>query len=479
MNDVMWWMVAAIVGELVLLLLVFLGISWFRNRAARKRDLKAMAILATRIRKSKSARAATLKGFVTEKLDLAEDRQRSLVAALSRAELVLLQEFLATYRDRDATSAAKFDHAVYAALANYQQLSARVETTKDGSVSSTEVAGVDTAELAALRKENQRLADELTITMETMSRMLNEYSTMFSGGQPVAVPPIAATPSATSARADKVVQEQPPAVAEDAEAVEVVVVTDDEEGLPEVVTGQQDVEVHQLPPEDKPALVAKDADHGRATHDDLRVVDKVLGEAGAEAASKILESEQPAPKTPVPTDMVDDSDDSFAQTVKGALDDPNHQVSAIAEGVASVDADAIPKKNEATPGKTAYDAAARSDDSMLSDSDLRDDVDSSCDGVEINKGGDIDAVSALLVVGEPALVTPEGAEVSGADNKHEGLFGTTEESLFDVEDTAQGSALSDQDRPAEVAAELDDLHDPDGLFPDEFSEGPTKDKQQA
>jgi hypothetical protein len=74
-----------------------------------------------------------------------------------------------------------------AALAPYYELEG------GGIVVAQEQADEDTSELENLRAENQRLSDELSVTMETMSRMLNEYSTMFTGGSLGQPAPIAAS----------------------------------------------------------------------------------------------------------------------------------------------------------------------------------------------------------------------------------------------------------------------------------------------
>ena len=65
-----------------------------------------------------------------------------------------------------------------AALGPYQQLEAYAEPLQG------EHRAIDRAEIEALRAENLRLSEELTVTMETMSRMLSEYSTLFAGGVP-------------------------------------------------------------------------------------------------------------------------------------------------------------------------------------------------------------------------------------------------------------------------------------------------------
>jgi len=90
------------------------------------------------------------------------------------------------YKKRDAGAAAQFDIDLMAALAPYYELEG------GGIVVTQEQPDQDISVLESLRAENQRLSDELSVTMETMSRMLNEYSTMFTGGSLAHPGPIAA-----------------------------------------------------------------------------------------------------------------------------------------------------------------------------------------------------------------------------------------------------------------------------------------------
>jgi len=91
----------------------------------------------------------------------------------------LLQRFSDIYKRRDSGSAAQFFMCVEAMLEPYHQLNGG-----SGAVENTENDASNDEELELLRLENTRLSDELTVTMDTMSRMLNEYSTMFSNATP-------------------------------------------------------------------------------------------------------------------------------------------------------------------------------------------------------------------------------------------------------------------------------------------------------
>ena len=169
---------ALLVAEGVLLLLALLTVSWFRDNARRRRDDQAIETLVARVNQGRAQRESAIEGFLTERMQMSGAPLEQAKVAMVRGELALLQRFAGIYRRRDADAAARFDSELIAALAPYQELEAYAEPLQG------EHRALDHAEIEALRAENTRLSEELTVTMETMSRMLNEYSTLFAGGAP-------------------------------------------------------------------------------------------------------------------------------------------------------------------------------------------------------------------------------------------------------------------------------------------------------
>jgi len=187
MSEMMIWMFAALGGEILLLLLVLLAFSWFRHRAAGRRDREAIQCLVTRIKNARNEREAAIGRFLEEQTGMSGDALMQAKSAMLLAEMVLLQRFANIYRKRDALAAAQFDDDITAALAPYHELRGGGE------------AVADLSELDALRAENKSLSDELSVTMGTISRMLNEYSTMFVDGAPGESAPVASPVDASSA----------------------------------------------------------------------------------------------------------------------------------------------------------------------------------------------------------------------------------------------------------------------------------------
>lgn len=174
MNDMALWF-GLLGAEIVLVVLLLLVVAWVRNRAAALRDRKAMASLIKHAREAKSQREQVIADYLAG-LGLQGELLQASKTRILNEELRLLQRFADIYGKRDAASAAQFFIHAEAALAPYHELAGQ------GAVEAVPVeAGEgDAAELEKLRKENARLSEELSVSMDTMSRMLSEYSTMFS-----------------------------------------------------------------------------------------------------------------------------------------------------------------------------------------------------------------------------------------------------------------------------------------------------------
>lgn len=201
MSDTMITMLALLAAELLLLLLVLLAVAWFRGRAARRRDERAIRLLVTRIRNSRAERETGIERFLEERMGLSGAELEQAKKAILQSELVLLKRFAEVYRGRDADAAARFDADLITALTPYHELKA------DNVVVASEAAPADNSELEKLREQNQLLSDELSGNMETMSEMLREFSTMFAASSADA----AATPDATTEPAADPAAETAPA----------------------------------------------------------------------------------------------------------------------------------------------------------------------------------------------------------------------------------------------------------------------------
>lgn len=189
MGDNLLW-VALLGGEIFAVLFILLFISWLLAMRQKRRDRKAIKDLVSRVADNRAQRLEGWRGILARNYGLSgADRERAAVSLLN-AELRMINAFCEIYLQRKDQAAALFDKSLYTNLEAIQSLevSARAmdeepqaepepieAPVEDGAQPTNE--GLD--DMAFLRAENKRLTEELRVTMETMSRMLNEYSTMF------------------------------------------------------------------------------------------------------------------------------------------------------------------------------------------------------------------------------------------------------------------------------------------------------------
>ena len=171
MSDALQW-AAIIVGEIFLLFFVLLLIYWFINSAKKRKDAKAVEHFVAKVGMTKLEREEAIREFLSDNMHLAGKPLEKQTKKILREEMRLLQTFANTYKNRDAVSVEQFQLAYEQSVGPYYEL-------KAGGAPASSDLGADDSELEALRKENIRLSEELQVTMETMSRMLEEYSTMF------------------------------------------------------------------------------------------------------------------------------------------------------------------------------------------------------------------------------------------------------------------------------------------------------------
>ncbi len=227
MSVSMLTMLGALGAELLLIVLVLLTVAWFRNRAARRRDLQAIEKLVGRVKARKPEREKAIADFLEQRVGLSGEALGEAQATLLGAELVLLHRFASIYSQRDAAATARLDDDLVAALQPYSDLQISSQSAEaETSAEAVPRADSNTAELETLREENRRLSKQLQVGMETMGQMLNEYSAMFDSGTKGTAPPSTAALAGVQAAAEDLEEAAP--AAEPAAGSDVVPVAADE-----------------------------------------------------------------------------------------------------------------------------------------------------------------------------------------------------------------------------------------------------------
>lgn len=185
MKTALWLLLIEVAVLLVMGAAATLVVQWRRIR----RDRAAVARLVATVRAQMPERRAGARdllgrtGMLGQVLDEATDR-------IAQGELRLYEVYANAYLDRDAGAVVRLNEVVDAAIAPYRALGVAAPADTDIVVANAHPEappGVDPAEYERLKDENQRLSAELQVTLDTMSRMLSEYSAMFAGGADAAL----------------------------------------------------------------------------------------------------------------------------------------------------------------------------------------------------------------------------------------------------------------------------------------------------
>jgi hypothetical protein len=166
---------ALVLGEIMvgLIILSFLLLLFTLLRKGRIR--KAANRLAERVQADKAKRTERLKSLLQDRYQMESPKLDQTLHGIVQTEMTLYQNMLNGFLKDDQVYLQQIDVDVENLVLSYQSLGAAV------SGSTTSLDG-DGSELDHLRAENAKLSEELKVTMDTMGRMLNEYSTMFADG---------------------------------------------------------------------------------------------------------------------------------------------------------------------------------------------------------------------------------------------------------------------------------------------------------
>jgi hypothetical protein len=190
--------------EVILGLAFLSGVLLYFVLTRKGRIRKAALHLSERVQNDKPARDERLKSLLSNAYGLSGQELEQVLHNITQAEMLLFQNLINGYMKDNQVVLQQVDVDEENLVLAYQGLKPVA-----GAAAQTEAAAAgDEEEMQRLKDENQRLSDELRVTMDTMGRMLNEYSSMFAGG---ADKPLTRTPSV----------EPPAATAQTAEASEI------------------------------------------------------------------------------------------------------------------------------------------------------------------------------------------------------------------------------------------------------------------
>jgi hypothetical protein len=178
-------LVALVVAEVMVGLLVVSGLLLLFTLLRKGRIRKAAAHLAERVKTDRVKREERLKVLLEERYQLEGTELEQTLRNMMQTEMLLYQNVINGFLKDDQLQLQQIDVDVENLVLAYQSLDIPASVSKP-------TQDVDTDDIVKLKEENERLSEELRVTMDTMGRMLNEYSTMFADGanadQPAASP---------------------------------------------------------------------------------------------------------------------------------------------------------------------------------------------------------------------------------------------------------------------------------------------------
>ncbi|MCU7813008.1 MAG: hypothetical protein KZQ77_17525 [Candidatus Thiodiazotropha sp. (ex Notomyrtea botanica)] len=294
-----------IAGEVLVGLLVLCGVLVLFALLRKGRIRKAAQHLAERVQGDKPQRSERLKALLASHYGYEGGELEQTLHNITQAEMRLYQNIINGFLKDDQVFLQQVDVDVENLVLSYQMLK-----TPDGTVAEapqSHDAAESEEELQHLKEENERLSDELKVTMDTMGRMLNEYSTMFAGGadntfekvapEPAPIPDSIVAEGDVSIEVDESAAEltEPPSAADAAVEISEPVTTDVEPQESAVEIDIPDFEVGDVVVNDTVGdeMDSSDADEESANAVDEEVseiIDEVMGIADEMTQEELVES---------------------------------------------------------------------------------------------------------------------------------------------------------------------------------------------
>lgn len=165
-------------GELTFLMAGGLILLLISRVLGKQKEKKSVAEMMEKIRADREARKMDIRKGLAH-YGLKDDSLEAKVNEIDKRERKFYQRIAHMYRDHSDSMLATLNVALEGTVKPYYELDVQIESAAQQPVEAQQPVGVDPAEMEALHKQNEDLQKELAVTMETIGRMLSEYSSMF------------------------------------------------------------------------------------------------------------------------------------------------------------------------------------------------------------------------------------------------------------------------------------------------------------
>lgn len=167
-------------GEITFLLAGGLALLLANQWLSKRKQSKASQVLLQKVKTDRQQRLDEIRQGLSA-YGLEGELLEEKVAEIDKQELKLYQRLVNMFRSRSDGMLSKINLAVEASTKPYYELDISLESSKssDEAANQASPAAQGEGELDALQKKNQELELELGVAMETIGRMLSEYSSLF------------------------------------------------------------------------------------------------------------------------------------------------------------------------------------------------------------------------------------------------------------------------------------------------------------
>lgn len=169
-----------VLGELFIVSLIVAIVFAYLAFSKRQRDRSAVKQLVARIKEDSDRREQETRKVMEERYGFEGAELEEAVKKIRREEKAFYQVLIDVYLKRNTEAVPNLSVDYESSVDTYRTL--EIPRGSTAAVADSAGDGADPEEIMLLKEENQRLADELQVTMDTMGRMLSEYSLMFAGG---------------------------------------------------------------------------------------------------------------------------------------------------------------------------------------------------------------------------------------------------------------------------------------------------------
>ncbi len=167
----MLFMLEASVVLFILILLIFLF-----SKNNRKKEYAASAKVIDQLQDTENIKAKKLASLFSTHCKLEQEVLNSLLTEIKSSERNLYQQIIKTFLTRDVKLLGKIEQQIDKISEPYCKVISHASSGKVEDKESEE-------KLQRLTEENKRLAEQLTIAMNTMDEISAEYTRVFSGTQ--------------------------------------------------------------------------------------------------------------------------------------------------------------------------------------------------------------------------------------------------------------------------------------------------------